>query len=321
MSDGEFATRQEHGISLPISAPRSEIMSQTASLPEVVVTSFGTSMKDKSGVVRFIPAHATLPQLREPAIPNPHSRRSSISSTSSLESHISEHSSAFAFFALPYELRLQVLENILRVDRTIDIDFNASGITSMFLVSKRFHEEAAEVFFSRNTFRLLPTHSKAAAKRAQPLVKSFPAKYRKHVTRLELRLGPFWTAPPACWRVSGLGCKDLVKVRRLHVFVECDPSIPLYRGYRKSETFYTDFCSKILVGILKRMPALEQIHFDGYSAVSPTGPLVQRMVEATQNAGKAVSWGSGLSFEHRLCEKVELVCIALDRNPRTTDLF
>ena len=91
-----------------------------------------------------------------------------------------------------------------------------------------------------------------------------------------------------------LGLKDLVRVRRLDVFVEIDPAHSMYRGYRRSESFYTVFAGKVLEGVLKRMPELKEVRIDGYPSVSPAGPLVRMLVDVAQGKNKRVLWADAL---------------------------
>ena len=213
------------------------------------------------------------------------------SSTPSDEDETS--SQPFRFFDLPGELRLKILRLVLLVDRVIDIDFNAVRRIFVFLVCKRFHDEAAAVFFGGNAFRLLPVQGKAASKRTQPLIKQFAPRYRSVVTSMELRLGPFWTKPPSCWIIDdNTGLKDAISLRVLKVFVECDPSHPMYNGFRKSKDFYTTFCGNLMEQIVRRLPNLKEVQLDSYSGVSREGPLVQRLVREVRSTGKKVSWAS-----------------------------
>ena len=237
---------------------------------------------------------------------------SSRSTSSSTLSELGEASSQpFPFFNLPAELRRQILDQVMRVDRIIDIDFNAAGLTSLLLVSRQFHDEATAAFYGGNTFRLLPTHAKAASRRAQPLLKMFAPHHRASITSLELRLGPFWTQPPLCWKVDdALGLEDAESVRTLQVWVECDPAHPMYQGFRKSKSFYTNFAGKLMEQIARRLPNLKIVCLNGYPSVLPTGPLIQRLVREIEEAGKKIVWGPGFIFEN-ISEKLEVVRISL----------
>ena len=203
----------------------------------------------------------------------------------------------FRFFDLPGELRAKILRIVLLVERIIDIDFNAVRRIALFLVCKRFHDEAAAIFFSANTFRLLPIHGRAASKRARPMIKQFAPRYRSVITSLELRLGPFWTNPPRCWMIDDtLGLEDASALRKLKVFVECDPSHSMYKGFRKSKDFYTTFCGNLLEQIVRRLPNLMEVEFDSYPAVSREGPLMQRLTYEVRAASKKIAWVSGQDF-------------------------
>ena len=220
---------------------------------------------------------------------------SSISSLSDVE--ITHHS--FPFFDLPSELRRKIMIMHLQVDQVVDLDHRQySRIASRiecFLVSRRFHEEAYPIFYGLNTFRLFPTHGQAKARRARPLISKISPRYRNALVLLELRLGPFWNNPPKSWKVSNsLGLKDLISLKTLKVFVQCDPSDPIFNGFRTSKHFYTDFAGDLLARILDYLPALNTIYFDGWPSVSCEAPLMTRLLDEARKGRKAVTLGSGL---------------------------
>ncbi|MCJ1371016.1 hypothetical protein MMC20_002231 [Loxospora ochrophaea] len=212
------------------------------------------------------------------------------SSVSSLFS-IDAQRAPFRFFDLPAELRRKILSNVLIVDQVIDIDSrNHRRLTprlETFLTSRRFHQEAYPVFYGGNTFRILPVGSKR-----QPLLTSLPSHYRAALIALELRLGPNWSKPPKSWKVEDkLGLEDAVAVRGIRVFVEVDPSHEIFNGFRVDEGFYTNFSGAILEAIMKRLPALEEVHFNGYPSVSREAPLIKHLLEISLKEKKRISWG------------------------------
>ncbi|MCJ1476245.1 hypothetical protein MMC13_004911 [Lambiella insularis] len=199
----------------------------------------------------------------------------------------------FRFFDLPAELRNKVLTYELHVNKVIDIDFDNSRRLFLFLVSKQVHNEAAAVFYGRNTFRLFPTQGRVDAQKMKPLIARFPPHYRADLVSLELRLGPFWTKPPACWKVTDtLGLKDADGVRLLKVFVEIDPSQPVFIGFRIGKNFYTNFAGSLLRQVIYDLPRLEEIQFDKYPSVSPEGQLVTRLMNEAKAGGKRVTWAA-----------------------------
>lgn len=199
----------------------------------------------------------------------------------------------FRFFDLPAELRNKVLGYVFHVNRVIDIDFDNSRRVSLFPVTKRFHDEAATVFYGHNTFRLFPTQGRVDAQKTKPLIARFPPHYRADIVSLELRLGPFWTKPPAYWTVNdALGLKDAYGVRLLRVFVEIDPSQPVFIGFRSGKNFYTNFSGNLLKQIIYSLPKLEEIEFEYYPSVSREGQLIKRLVEEAKAGGKKITWAS-----------------------------
>lgn len=201
--------------------------------------------------------------------------------------------SSFRFFDLPTEMRRQILAETLVFDRTIDIEFKEyANLQNMLLVSKRFREEAADVFYGGNLFRMLPTHSRAVGKYARPLLRDLSQFHRSRIVSLELRLGPFWDQPPACWKINArLGLEEAVRVRRLRVFVEIDPTLPWFKGFRSTKISYVDFCLKIFGGCLKRLPCVSEVQFDAYPSSGRGNQLMDRLVDLAIQAGKRITWG------------------------------
>jgi len=197
----------------------------------------------------------------------------------------------FRFFDLPTELRLKILRIVLLVDRVIDIDYNNHPQTKIFTVSKNFHKEASSVFYGINTFRIFPTRGGVDGRKVYPLISRFPAHYRAHLTSLELRLGPFWSKPLKCWKVTpALGLKDATAVRTLNVFVEVDPSHPIFRGFRKSKDFYSDFAGELLRKAIAGLPNLKGIVIEGYPSVTRDSPLIRRLAEEATSSKKTIAW-------------------------------
>ncbi|MCJ1293156.1 hypothetical protein MMC34_004709 [Xylographa carneopallida] len=217
---------------------------------------------------------------------------SSLSDLDNLKSPRKSHK-PFRFFDLPAELRNKVLGYILRFKGVIDLDFDELRRISVFLVSKRFHSEAAAVLYGSNTFRLFPTTGRAGSKRAKPLISRFPPHYRASLTSLELRLGPFWIKPPACWKVNdALGLKDVSAVRVLKVFVEIDPTHSIFHGFRTGKNYYTNFSGALLREVISSLPSLEEVRFDKYPSVSYDGQLMTRLMEEVSTGKKRITYGA-----------------------------
>ena len=215
----------------------------------------------------------------------------------------------FRFFDLPAELRRKILDVVFCVDGIIDMDFHASRMVKAFLVSRQFYREATAVFYGGNTFRLLPIRGKVMKRRAQPLMKRFAARHRAAIVSLELRLGPFWSQPPKCWKVDrALGLEDATALRVLKVFVECDPSHSLYDGFRISKDFYTMYAGGLLKEVVARLPNLREVQFDGYPSVSLNAPLMQRLAHEALLGKKKVVWKPG--------QKADQIGPTLKKDPR-----
>jgi len=202
----------------------------------------------------------------------------------------------FRFFDLPSELRLRVYELLLIFPKTLDLDpSNTRTIAPslrLFHVSRRMHDEASRVFYSLNTFRVFPIHGKFINKK-HPLLAWIPRKYKAHITRLELRVGPGFTRPPKGWVVdSRHGFGAMTRVHKLAVFVEIDPeSDEVLHGYCVGTSFYTEYCVGLLRALLAQVPSIATVEFDAYPSVSKGSPLLKGLVDETKLNQKRIAWG------------------------------
>lgn len=202
----------------------------------------------------------------------------------------------FRFFDLPSELRLRIYEIVLLQPKTIDLDpLNYRAIAPLlrcFHVSKRIHDEAARVFYSRNTFRIFPIHGRFFHTKA-PLLARLPPHYRSMITSLELRLGPGWTKPPRGWIMDErLALKDALKLRVLKIFVQCDPaSDPIFEGFRIGQDFYTEFSVALVRTLASQVPSLTEIEFDAWSPVKKSSPLMHGLLNEVKSLNKRILWG------------------------------
>lgn len=159
---------------------------------------------------------------------------------------------------------------------------------ALFLTSRRIHDEASYYFYSTQIFRVFPVQDFAR----MPTVRQLPRRHRSSVTTIELILGNSWTAPPKTWTVNqGLGLHDMVLTRTLRVFIECDPSQPIFEGFRVSKEYYTEFAGRLMRQILERLPGLVQVEFDAYPSVHKNGSLMTRLLQETRHFQKRVLWG------------------------------
>jgi hypothetical protein len=213
----------------------------------------------------------------------------------------------FRFFDLPFELRSKILSYLLILDRVVDLDPDnyraAHHRLHIFLVSQRLYTEASQIFYSSHTFRIFPTHGRFFTHKTKPLLSRLHKSYRADLTSLELRLGPGWSNPPKSWRVTDtLGLEEMMAVRKLKVFVECDPSHDIFRGFRIGKDFFTDFAAELLESIIKRLPALGRVEYDGWPSVMKEGPLVRRLVAVARQLGKkTVRLGTLREQEDEMC--------------------
>ncbi|KAI4181619.1 MAG: hypothetical protein L6R41_006517 [Letrouitia leprolyta] len=217
----------------------------------------------------------------------------------------------FPFFNLPSELRSKILSYLLCPDtRTVDLDpcnhRSATDRLNLFLVCKRFGFEAYHIFYAGHTFRIFQTHGRFLGKRTEPLLARLPTHYRNALVSLELRFGPGWSDPPKPWYVSDrLGLEDCSSVRTLRVFVEVDPSSPIFKGFRLNRDFFTNFSGTLLSDVIERLPVLETVEFDGYPSVDRHGALMTRLLEEARRAKKRIAWGSEREWGDSMADKLE----------------
>ena len=223
------------------------------------------------------------------------------------------------FLNLPLEIRRLVYKCLLLVDWAIDLDpENRSQIARrllIFRVCRQVHREAYPIFYGLNTFRIFPTHGKCWRKR-RVLLSKLSARYRAAMTRLELRLGPGWSSPPPAWRVDDkLGLSDTCSVHTLNVFVECDPSNPVFSGFRQGKHFYTSFAAGLLQDLLAALPMVQRITFDAYPSVKLQDELMSRLILETTRTPRAISFRSNLQNQAMQTEEdVFLSLASLDLN-------
>ena len=206
----------------------------------------------------------------------------------------------FRFFDLPPEIREKILRFALVLNEPIDLGLNAVSYAKHFLVSKQYGNEATHVFYGSNTFRVLPTHPKAVARRSKPVLRRLPRRYKALITHAQLHFGPHWGKPPKCWSVDkALGLEHLTALRKLNIYVQADPSHDMYEGFRISRDFYTVLASSLQTEILARLPAVTEVRLDNDPSVSRDGSLVTELCEVAGALVKKVTWGPrGLKPTH-----------------------
>ncbi|KAM5343539.1 hypothetical protein ACJ41O_012076 [Fusarium nematophilum] len=206
-------------------------------------------------------------------------------------------STPFHFLSLPAEVRIQIYTYFFNdIDTTLDLGpHNYKRVhkkLGLMRVCKQVHEEACYYFYSTRTFRLFPTYPGRYFKTKKPLLARLKPHQRQNITSLELRLGPGWNAPPRGWVVNpALGLSDCTDVQRLRVFVECDPSDNVFRGFRRSEGFYEGFTRNLLTDVLDELPSVEVIEFDAYTSVKKSGAMMQGLMEVVAQFGQDIEWG------------------------------
>ena len=203
------------------------------------------------------------------------------------------------FLALPSELRNRIYYLVLfsKPEYRRKNGKRRSTRLSILLANKRIHNEATYILYTRHSFRIFALQDFTP----KPSISDLPPRYQKLVTNLELTLGSSWTNPPEGWKVTRALAKCLAgldAVQTLRIFIELDPSHPVFARYRISLNFYTDFCGELLNDILGAMPQLKFIELDGNPSVQKNGPLVTRLFEEADAKGKIVKWGRERDWAH-----------------------
>lgn len=192
----------------------------------------------------------------------------------------------FRFLDLPAELRLRIYGyHFAECGDVVDLDpDNYKRIhrrLALLRTCRQVYYEASTFFYSSKTFRVFPTHPGRFFKTKKPLLARLSPFQRASLTTLELRLGPGWNRPPRGWVVNdALGLRDCVQIRKLKVFVECDPSDTIFNGFRRADGFYEEFSRNLLQDILKELPSLEVLEFDAWESVKKSGAMMRGLLES-----------------------------------------
>jgi len=88
-----------------------------------------------------------------------------------------------------------------------------------------------------------------------------------------------------------MGLRDCTSLRALKIFIECDPSHPVFQGFSISPTFYTDFCGNLLEGILEQVPSIQHVEIDAWESVTRDSPLLKELLGQAEDAEKKITWG------------------------------
>lgn len=98
--------------------------------------------------------------------------------------------------------------------------------------------------------------------------------------------------PPRGWVVNPeLGLAECTHVRKVTVFLECDPGTDTFHGFRQPHEFFEGFAQSLLENVLNEMPWVAQVEFDAWSSVRKSGTLVQRLLDVVKSRHLLQTWG------------------------------
>ena len=116
---------------------------------------------------------------------------------------------------------------------------------------------------------------------------------------------------------QALGLADCINVRVLKVFVECDTSDEIYKGFRRSDGFYEGFCAELLEAVLKNVPSIQVVELDAWSAVKRNGKMITGLGEVVARFDKVVGWGPERAWDQE-SDQVWLDALLLHREGKLT---
>ncbi|KAM3453797.1 hypothetical protein MY3296_003458 [Beauveria thailandica] len=203
----------------------------------------------------------------------------------------------FPLLLLPSELRIKIYEYFFAditevLDLTRENHKRIHKKLGLMRTCRLISNEATHFFYSTRTFRLFPTTPGRYFKTKKPLLARLSARQRRCLTKIEMRLGPGWSAPPAGWVVNAaLGLQDCINVQILTVYVQIDPSDNTFDEFRRADGFYEEFSRELLASTLKGLPAVHTIEFDAYESVQKRGAMMRSLFSIATESGKAITWG------------------------------
>ncbi|KAI0975295.1 hypothetical protein F4678DRAFT_469913 [Xylaria arbuscula] len=203
----------------------------------------------------------------------------------------------FRFLDLPSELRLKVYEyHFANTGYVLDLDSdNYKRIhqkLSILRVCRTIYIEASYFFYGSHPVRIFPAVPGRFFKTKKPLLARMKPRQRACINTLELRLGPGWSKPPRGWEVNAaLALNECVNVRKITVFVECDPGNDIFKGFRQPGGFFESFAKKLLTGVLEEMPWVQRVEFDAWPSVKKSGALMTGLIELINSRGLKITWG------------------------------
>lgn len=111
--------------------------------------------------------------------------------------------------------------------------------------------------------------------------------------------------PPRGWVVNpALGLKDCVNVRYLTVYVECDPSDGVFKGFRRADGFYEGFSRDLLEKVLAELPSVDRVYFDAWTSVKKNGAMMRALLETAVSQERKICFGPDRGWTDKEEEEV-----------------
>ncbi|KAI5283229.1 hypothetical protein KEM54_002302 [Ascosphaera aggregata] len=263
----------------------------------------------KTTAYTTVHSHYSSPSPSSTSTPDPFNLRSL---NEALQEVISNNSiEPFPLLFLPPELRLRIFEHFFfsprerKLPRGMIVRSQATatglqpegisiipscgffkGRVNLMLCCRQIHEECSALLYSTQSFKIFAHHHNDH----KPTLDQIPLTYKPLVKTAELVFGPDWTDPKG--KVTAeLALPLLISLRRLKVYVECDPEHPIFAGFRRSKHFYTAYAERLLRAVLRELPQCVIVEFDGGSLVEKNGPLMRVLYRVARGFGARIEYG------------------------------
>jgi hypothetical protein len=102
-----------------------------------------------------------------------------------------------------------------------------------------------------------------------------------------------------------LGLQECTNVTQLNVFVECDISDGIFKGWVRKQGFYETFTQELLAQVIRKLPSLRVIRFDAWPSVKKHGRMMVGLLDVVRESKLTISWGPERGWTDALDEDEE----------------